>query len=66
MRYYGQMRVCGKGYENRNVIIRKKGKREVAFFLFLALFGATVYLTASALFHSALFGEVRSAFAISF
>ena len=44
-------RIYGKGYENRNVIVRKR-KGGGTFFLFLCLFGAVIYLLATALFRA--------------
>ena len=52
MEYYGIKRVGGKGYENKNVIVRRKKRGDYAFFFFLLLFGGVVYLAASALFRS--------------
>ena len=59
MEYYHIKRVGGKGYENKYLVVRKRKKREYAFFFFLILFGVTVYLAASLLFRTLYFGEVR-------
>ena len=66
MRFYGNKRVCGRGYENRNIVVRKRKRREEGFFLFLALFGATVYFMANVLFRSLLFGAARPAVTLVF
>ena len=66
MDYYGIKRVRGKGYENKNVIRRKKGGSRGRFFLFAALFGAVVYAAASAFFHSVTLPSTITAFSILF
>lgn len=66
MEYYGIKRVSGKGYENRNVIRRKRRRGNAAFFLFSALFGAAVYLIASAFFHSVILPSEITTFAVLF
>ena len=46
-----RVRVCGKGYENRNIILRRK-RRDTLFLFFAAIFGGAIYLVATALFHA--------------
>ena len=58
MKYYGIKRVGGKGYENNYLVVRKRRKREYAFFLFLlpsacAVFAASVAICFSVLLMSA-------------
>ena len=59
-------RIYGKGYENRNVIIRKRKERGDAFLFFLLLFGVTTYLLASAFFHSVRVEEAWRAISVLF
>ena len=67
MKKYGVKRISGKGYENRNVIVRKKRSPDYPFLFILSLFGGVVYLAASAVFRSAAIPDpVRSAFALIF
>ena len=67
MKYYGVKRIKGKGYENKNVIVRKRRGREYPFLFFLLLFGGTVYLVASALFRSAAWPDpIRTAASLLF
>ena len=47
---FGVRRVSGKGYENRNVIVRKKRRTDYPFLFFLLPFGGTIYLVASGFF----------------
>ena len=42
-------RFCGKGYENKNVVIRRGKDSPFAFLYFSAIFGAVVYLVAAAI-----------------
>ena len=52
MEAYGIKRVGGRGYENKNVVRRRKRRSERSFYLFLLLFGASVYGIASAFFRA--------------
>ena len=64
MNCYGIKRVSGKGYENKNVIVKKRRKRDLPFFLFLGVFGAFVYLAATTIFRSALLSDAVLSFSI--
>ena len=64
MDYYGIKRVRGKGYENRNVVFRKRKRADLPFFFFLCVFGAFVYLVSSLIFRSAALPNVISSFSI--
>ena len=61
MNYYGVKRVSGKGYENKNVIVKKRRRADAPFLFFSLLFGGAVYLIASALFHALSFPNRASA-----
>jgi len=58
-------RVCDRGYENKNVAIRRAKDGAFPFLFFSALFGAAVYLVASALCKAAL-AEILTVNAFSF
>ena len=53
MKRYGVRRIGGKGYENKNVIVRRRRGRDLPFFCFLLPFGGTVYLIAASIFRFA-------------
>ncbi|MBP5404416.1 MAG: hypothetical protein J6Y74_00480 [Clostridia bacterium] len=42
-------RTCGKGYENKNVVIRRGKDSPFAFLYFSVIFGAVIYLVAAAI-----------------
>ncbi|MBQ7712396.1 MAG: hypothetical protein IJT69_01120 [Clostridia bacterium] len=53
MERYGVRRISGKGYENRNVIVRRRRGKDLPFLFFLIPFGGTVYLVAASIFRFA-------------
>lgn len=53
MKYYGVKRVSGRGYENKNVVVRKRKGKDLPFLFFSLLFGGTIYLVAAAFFRFA-------------
>ena len=54
MKKYGIVRVSGKGYENKNVIFKKRRKADYPFLFLSLVFGGVIYLSASAIFHAML------------